>query len=104
MSLAALDSIAQAEENARKIRADAAADAKKAVRDAEEAAADAVSQAGAKADAEVQELIRKAETEAKFQTDELAGVTQGRKADMRARADRKMEQVVAMVVERIVNG
>lgn len=104
MSLAAFDSIAQAEENARKIRADAAADAKKAVRDAEEAAAAAVSKAGEKADAEVAELIRKAESEAKVQADELAGTTRGRQADMRARADRKMEQVVALVVERIVNG
>ena len=119
MSLEALDTIALAEEKARQIRAAAQAEAKRAVQEAEDtvtvmmAAADGkaeseikdlIRKADEKAGAEIKELIRKADEKAKEDAGVLASTTRNRQAAMKARADRKMDQVVDKIVERIVNG
>jgi len=104
MSLEALDTISLAEEKARQIRAAAGTEAKKALREAEDAAAAMIAGAEAKADAEIRELIRKADEKAKSEAAELASSTRNREAAMEARAARKMDEAAAHIVERIVNG
>ncbi len=104
MSLEALDTIALAEEKARQIRAAAGTEAKKSLREAEEAVAVMIAAADGKAEAEIKELTRKADEKAKEEALALAASTRNRQAAMTARADRKMEEVVNGIVERIVNG
>ena len=104
MSLEALDTIALAEEKARQIRAAAQTEAKQALQAAGEAAQAASAAAMDKAEGEIRDLIRKADEKAKEDAGVLASNTRNRQAAMKARADRKMEQVVDMIVERIVNG
>ena len=104
MSLEALDTIALAEEKARQIRAAAQAEAKKSVQEAEDAVKVMFAAADGKAEAEIKELIRKADEKAKEDAGVLASNTRNRQAAMKARAERKMELVVDKIVERIVNG
>ena len=104
MSLEALDTIALAEEKARQIKAAAAADAKKSVQEATEAVQLMIATANGKAQAEIKELVRKADEKAKEDAGVLASNTRNREAAMKARAERKMEQAVDKIVERIVNG
>lgn len=104
MSLEALDTIALAEEKARQIRAAAGTEAKRSLREAEDAAEAMLTEAEGRADAEIRELRRKADEKAKEDAALLAANTRNREAAMRARAERKMEQVADMIVERIVNG
>ena len=104
MSLEALDTIALAEEKARQIRAAAQAEAKKSVQEAEDAVKLMIAAADGKAEGEIKDLIRKADEKAKEDAGVLASTTRNRQAAMKARADKKMEQVVDKIVERIVNG
>ena len=104
MSLEALDTIALAEEKARQIRAAAQAEAKKTVQEAEEAVKVMAAAADGKAEAEIKDLIRKADEKAKEDAGVLASNTRNRQAAMKARAERKMDGVVDKIVERIVNG
>ena len=104
MSLEALDTIALAEEKARQIRLAAQAEAKKDLQEAEEAVQMMIAAANSKAEGEIKDLIRKADEKAKEDAGVLASNTRNRQAAMKARADRKMEQVVDKIVERIVNG
>lgn len=104
MSLEVLDTIALAEEKARQIRAAAGTKAKKTLKDAEDAVAQMIAAAEEKADAEARELLRKSDEKARENAATLASNTRNREAAMQARADRKMEQVVDGIVERIVNG
>lgn len=104
MSLEAMDAIALAEEKARQIRAAAAQEAKKALKEAEQASGIAMAAAEAKADGEIRDLMRRADEKAREDAQVLASNTRNRRAAMKARADRKMEDAVALVMERIVKG
>ena len=104
MSMEILETVALAEEKARQVRAAAAAEAKRAAEAAREAAELVVAAAEGKAEGEIRELIRKADEKARENAQVLASGTKNREAAMRAHADRKMEQVVCGIVERIVNG
>ena len=104
MSLEALDTIALAEEKARQIRAAAQAEAKRALQEAEDTVTVMMAAADGKAEAEIKDLIRKADEKAKEDAGVLASNTRNRQAAMKARADRKMDEVVNKIVERIVNG
>jgi len=104
MALEAMESIAVAEEKARQIKQIAAQDAKKALREAEQAAQIVLAAADAKADSEVKVLKHKADEKATEEAQVLASNTRNRKAAMKARADRKMDEAVGLVVERIVKG
>lgn len=104
MSLEAMDAIALAEEKARQIKLSAAQDAKKSIQQAQDAAKIAIAAAEGKADAEVKELKRKADEKATEDAQVLASTTRNRRAAMKARADKKFDEAVSMVVERIVKG
>ena len=104
MALEAMDAIAVAEEKARQIKLVAAQDGKKALQEAERAAQIVLAAAEAKADAEVKALQHKADEKATVDAQVLASNTRNRKAAMKARAERKMDEAVSKVVERIVKG
>jgi len=104
MSLEAMDAIALAEEKARQIKAGAAQDAKKALKEAEQALQIALGAAEARAEEELRDLMRKADEKAREDAQVLASNTRNRKAAMKARAERKMDEAVALVMERIVKG
>ncbi len=102
MSLEALDAIALAEEKARQIRAAAEQEAGKLLEQAKAAGEIAVAAAEARADSEVKELMRRADEKAREDAQVLASNTRNRRAAMKARAERKTEQAVDMVMEGIV--
>ena len=104
MSLEALDTIALAEEKARQIRAAAGTESKKSLKEAEDAVTVMLAAADGKAEAEIRDLMRKADEKAKEEAAELASATKNRQAAMQARADRKMDAVADKIVERIVKG
>ncbi|MCD7749435.1 MAG: hypothetical protein LUH42_05245 [Oscillospiraceae bacterium] len=104
MSLEALDTIALAEEKARQIRAAAVTEAKKTVQEAEDAVTVMIAAADGKAEDELKELTRKADEKAKEDANALASNTRNKEAAMKAKADRRMDEVVDGIVERIVNG
>lgn len=104
MSLEALDTIALAEEKARQIKAAAQAEASRSIREAEEAVQTMIDTANSKAEEEIRELVRKADEKAKSDAAILASNTRNREAAMKARAERKMNEVADRIVERIVSG
>ena len=104
MSLDAIRTISEAEQKAGKLKADAAADAKKAVKDAETQGLASVEAAVKKAGEELEELIKKADEKATEDADKLFGETETKKAVMRARAEKLIDKAASLVVERIVTG
>lgn len=104
MAIEALETIALAEENARQIRSAAGTDVKKALRESEDAAAAMLAAALEKADEEVREMTRRADEKAKEGAAALASTTRNREAAMKAHAEKRMDEVAARIVERIVNG
>lgn len=104
MSLEAMDAIALAEEKARQIKQSAAQDAKRALRETQDEAKVMLAAAEAKADEELKQLQRRADEKATEDAQVLASTTRNRRAAMKARADKKFDEAVSMVVERIVKG
>ena len=104
MAMEALETITLAEEKARQIRSAAGTDVKKSLREAEDAAAAMIAAAEERADGEIRELTRKADEKAKEDAAALASSTRNREAAMKAHAERRMDEVAARIVERIVNG
>ena len=92
MSFEAITAISEAEENAKRMKAEALAAAK------------AAEAAEKKAAAELAELRAKSDEKAKEDARQLASDTENRKAAMRARADARLEKAAALIVERVVNG
>lgn len=102
MSLEAITSITEAEESARRIRAEAAAAARKAAADARERGEQRIAEAAKKAEAEVEELAEKTRAQAQADADELAQSTENKKAAMRAHAEARLDKAANLIVERIV--
>ena len=103
MSFEAISSIAQAEAQATAAVAGAELRARQLAADAETAGKLAVETAGAKADAELAELARQVNEKAKAQAESLSGELENQKAVLRAKAESRLDQAAALVVERIVN-
>jgi vacuolar-type H+-ATPase subunit H len=98
-----METLAAAEEQVRRMRADAAAAAKQRVADAREAGEQMIADAIKKSSEEVAELARQSDEKAKADAVELAGSNENRKAVLRAKAESRAEQAVSLIVERIVN-
>ena len=64
---------------------------------------DAQASAVAKAEAELKELARQVNEKAKGQAESLSDELENEKAALRARAENRLEDAAALVVERIVN-
>lgn len=103
MSLEAIASITRAEEKARAMKADAAAEGKRAIAQAQQDGEAAIAAAVKKADAEIALAIKNAETKAKNDAAELAQSYENRKAAMRVKADARLDKAAELIVERIVN-
>ena len=104
MSLEAMETLAAAEENVRRMRADAAAAAKQSIADAREAGEKLIADAIKKSAEEIAELAKQSDEKAKADAIDLAGTNENRKAVMRAKAETKAAQAVDLIIERIVNG
>ncbi len=104
VSLEAMETLAASEESVRRMRADAAAAAKQSIADAREYGERLIAEAIQKSADEIKELAKQADEKAKAEAMELAGSNENRKAVMRAKAESRTEQAVALIVERIVNG
>ena len=104
MSLEAIAAITEAEENAKRMRAEAAAAAKAAEAAARAEGAAAMDAAAKKAAGELAELRAKSDEKSREDARQLASGTENRKAAMRARADARMGKAAALIVERVVNG
>ena len=103
MSLEAMETLAASEELVRRMRADAAAAAKQSIAEARENGERLIAEAIRKSTEEIGELARQSDEKAKAEALDLAGNNENRKAAMRAKAEAKAEQAVALIVERIVN-
>ena len=103
MSFEAISNIAQAEAQAKTTVANAEARAKQLAADTESAGKLAVEAAVQKADTELKELGRQVNEKATAQAEQLSGELENQKAALRAKAEARLEEAAAIVVERIVN-
>ena len=104
MSFEAITTISEAEESAKRMKAEALSAAKAAQAAAQAEGRTALAEAEKKAAAELAELRSKSDEKAKEDARQLASDTENRKAAMRARADARLEKAAALIVERVVNG
>ena len=103
MSFEAITEITRAEADAKAAVANAEAKARQMLADAENAGKASVEAARAKADGELGELRRKADDKALTEASGLSNSMENKKAALRAKAEAKLEEAAALVVERIVN-
>lgn len=103
MPIEVINEIFEAEEKAKKAKAEAAALSKRLIAEAEESGIKSVESARKKAEDEIRELWRKAGDKAKEEALELARNTENRKATMNVKAGSRLNSAVNFVVERIVN-
>ena len=94
--------ISETEEKARRMKAEAALEAKKRVADAKVKGEAMVEEAIKKAEAEIALLSKESDEEAMAAAKDLAHSGDNKKAVMRARAEKRMDDAVALIVERIV--
>ena len=104
MSLEAIKTITEAEEAARRLKADAATEAKRMIGEAKTAGQAALDAAENKANEELRELRAKADEKATADARELAANTENKKAAMQVKAESRMDKAAQLIVERIVNG
>ena len=103
MSLEAIKTISEAEEQAKTIRAAAAAEAKRMLGEAENAGKAAVEAAAQKARDELGELSKKADEKALDKAKALSTENDAVKAQLKEKAEAGMDKAVSLIVERIVN-
>lgn len=103
MSLEAIKTITEAEEAARRLKAEAAVDAKRMISEAKAAGQKALEAAEQKANEELRGLRGKADEKATSDAKELAENTENKKAAMRVRAEGRLDKAAQLIVERIVN-
>lgn len=103
MSLEAIKTINEAEENAKRSKQEAAQAAKRLMAEAEENGRKAIEDAAEKARSELADLRKQAVEKAREEALNLARSTENRKAAMMVKADTRASQAVDLVVERIVN-
>jgi len=103
MSFEAINSIAQAEAEAKAAVQAAEAKVKQMLADAENTGKNAVKAAIAKADSELAELRRQTDEKAVTEAGELMEELEKQKAALRTGAEAKLQEAAALVVERIVN-
>lgn len=103
MSLEAIKTISEAEEQARNAKAEAAAVSKKLISEAEEKGKQAIVSAKKMADNEVVQMRKNAAEKARESAMELVRSTENRKASMLVKANSRVDLAVNLVIERIVN-
>jgi vacuolar-type H+-ATPase subunit H len=104
MSFEAITTISEAEENARRMKAQAALDAKAAEAAAAAEGRETMAAAAAKAAEEIRLSRQSSDAQAMAAAENLAAETENRKAAMLARAGGRLDKAASLIVERIVNG
>jgi len=104
LSFEAIETLNGVEEKVRRLRAEAAAEAKQNAVNARKKGEQLVAEAIAKAEGEVREQLRLTDEKARAAARAKAENNENRKAALRARAEARMDSASAFVVERIVNG
>ena len=104
MYIDSIVSVSETEERMRRMKAETAAAGKKRVADARMEGEAMLAEAIKRAEAEIAEMGRAADAEAMASARSLADNGETKKAVMRARADKRMPEAVALIVERIVKG
>ena len=102
MPLEAIKSICLAEEGARQVTFYARQSAQEAIEKTHKAGQDAVARSLALAENEIVHLTRSIDKKATEQALELASKTANRQATLRARAERRLDAAVSLIIERIV--
>ena len=102
MSLEALNAVREAEDEARQKKLFAHQKAREEIEEAERAGKAMVAATLARAKSEIEHLTRAADQKAMEQAKELASKTANRQATLRARAERRLDDAVKLIVERIV--
>lgn len=103
MSFESINSVRAAEDKAKKIVAEAEAEARRMLADTEEKGALDRSEAEDKARRELGELDLKTEVLAREAIEEIQSAAETKKAVLKAKAESRMEKAAALIVERIVN-
>ena len=99
----AIKAICAVEEAARREKLLARQNALEAIEEAEIAGKKAIARTLARAETEISSLIRASDQKATDQAKELASKTANRQATLRARAERRLDDAVQLIVERIVS-
>ena len=103
MLVEAVTSICSAEEGARQKRLLAEHKAREAIEAAENVGAEAVARTIARAGSEIAHLTHATDKKVTEEARELASKTANRQAALRARAERRLDDAVQFIFERIVN-
>lgn len=104
MYIESIVTVSETEERMRRMKAEAAAAGKKRVAEAKMRGETMVAEALKRAEAEIAEMGRSADAEAMAAARSLADSGETKKAVMRARAEKRMPEAIALIVERIVKG
>ena len=102
MPLEAIKAICAAEEESRHLKLLTRQNALDSIEEAQRNGEEAVAGARAYADNEIAGLTRTTDKKATDQALELASKTANRQATLRARAERRLDAAVALIIERIV--
>ena len=103
MLIEALKQVCAAEEDARQERLLAQCKAQESVDSVEKAGKETVALTLARAESEISHMIRLTDQKATREAEELASTTANRLATLRARAERRLDSVAQLIIERIVN-
>ncbi|NCB51743.1 MAG: hypothetical protein EOM54_07680 [Clostridia bacterium] len=104
MSFEAITTISEAEENAKRSKAQALVDSRAAEAAAEAEGRASIAAAVKKAENELRESLDKADAEAISAAKQMADDTENKIAAMRASAEGRLDKAASLIVERIVNG
>lgn len=104
MSFEAITTISEAEESAKRSKAQAVADARAAEANAVAEGKAAIAAAVGKASEELREELSRSDAQALAAAKQMADDTENKIAALRARAEGRLDKAASLVVERIVNG
>lgn len=102
MYVESIVSISETEERVRRMKAEAAAAAKRSLAEARAKGEQLVADSIREAEAELADMGRAADEAAIESAREMAKSGEAKKASMRERAEKRMDEAVALIVERIV--
>jgi len=103
MTFEYLKTIIAAEDEARESRLLASQTARERVEETQRAGKESVDSTLARAESEIAHLTRALDHKATSEAMELASSTANRQATLRARAERRLDEAVTLIVERIVS-
>ena len=103
MSLEAITSVAAAEQEAKAAVAAAQAQTKQMLADAEAAGKASLEAAREKADSELEQLRSKAQEKSRADTRALTLELENDRLELRRKAESRLDEAAALIVERIVN-